>query len=79
MSDLGSVGEGDVVLYDGLGGGEGEVTEVEGGQVLELSSLPLMEQQQEEDCADIASCRHSDVLTLQVWLVFIFSVNVKLY
>ena len=43
MSGLGSISEGDVVLYDGLGGGEGEVAEVEGGQVLELSSLPRME------------------------------------
>ena len=68
MSDLGSVGEGDVVLYDGLVRGEGEVAEVEGWQVLELSSLPRMEQKQEEkDGEDIASYRHSDVLTLQVW------------
>ena len=68
MSGLGSISEGDVVLYDGLVRGEGEVAEVEGGQVLELSPLPRMEQQQEEeDCADIASYRHSDVLTVQVW------------
>ena len=68
MSGLGSISEGDVVLYDGLVRGEWEVAEVEGWQVLELSPLPRMEQQQEEkDGADIASCRHSDVLTVQVW------------
>ena len=61
MSGLGSISEGDVVLYDGLGGGEGEVAEVEGGQVLELPRLARMEQQEEEkDGADIASYRHSD-------------------
>ena len=61
MSGLGSISEGDVVLYDGLGGGEGEVAEVEGWQVLELPRLARMKQQQEEkDGADIASYRHSD-------------------
>ena len=68
MSGLGSISEGDVVLYDGLVRGEGEVAEVEGWQVLELPRLARMEQQQEEeDGADTASYRHSDVLTVQVW------------
>ena len=43
VSGLGSAGQGDVVLYDGLVGGEGHVPEVEGGQVLELSPLPRMQ------------------------------------
>ena len=59
MSDLGSVGKGDVVLYDGLVGGEGEVAEVEGGQVLDLPPLARMEQQQQEE--DCASYLHSDM------------------
>ena len=46
MSGLGSVGEGDIVLDDGLVRGEGHVAEVEGGQELELSPLPRLELQQ---------------------------------
>ena len=61
MSGLGSVGEGDVVLDDGLVRGEGHVAEVEGGQELEVSPLPRTELQQEENCADTASHVHSDV------------------
>ena len=68
MSDLGSVGEGDVVLYDGLVRGEGEVAEVEGGQVLDLPPLARMEQQQELDCL------HSDICWRSMsGPVFIFS------
>ena len=68
MSDLGSVGEGDIVLYDGLVRGEGEVAEVEGGQVLHLPPLARMEQHEELDCL------HSDICwrSMSVCL-FIFS------
>ena len=68
MSDLGSVGEGDVVLYDGLVRGEGEVAEVEGGQVLDLPPLARMEQHEELDSL------HSDICWRSMsGPVFIFS------
>ena len=68
MPDLGRVGEGDVVLYDGLVRGEGEVAEVEGGQVLDLPPLARMEQHEELDCL------HSDICwRSKSSLVFIFS------
>ena len=68
VSGLGSAGQGDVVFYDGLVGGEGHVPEVEGGQVLELSPLPRMQMEKHEE--DIASHVHSDVcyvLKVEVW------------
>ena len=77
MSGLGSAGQGNIVLYDGLVGGEGHVPEVEGGQVLELSPLPRMQMEKHEE--DIASHVHSDVCwKSKSGLVFISSLDVKL-